>query len=408
MLGMKGIRAAVVVTLALTASSVSGESSTEFEQTLAAQRAQLPSVFLRQPPKDLFARAARKRWTPEKVAEFVARMPKVETHVHLDGALTQERLAWLAERQHYAPLAGKSAADIRAATMVTTPRASLHDVLQAFFSFYDLLKTPEAMEGAAKDLMAAAREQNIRYMEVRFAPALQATPEFPMEAVLQSVLKGLKTGGEASGVRSGVIICLYRPLPREVNEQMLDLAAKYRGRGVVGIDLAGDEAKNPLSEFADLFAKAKELGLYRTVHAGEVPGSSDLELALQLGVDRIGHGDLLAESPQLLKEVAQRHIPIEINITSNMRTGITKEYRDHPARKFFEAGAVITPSTDDPGVFGNTLTGEYMILANELGFSVPELIAIDLQSVDALFLPQAEKTALRRRFEREIATLLDR
>ncbi len=354
----------------------------------------------------LLSRAAAIAWTPESTARFIAAMPKVETHLHLDGSLTQERLAELAREQDYAPLAGKNADEIRAATMVTTPRGSLADVLSAFYSFYPLLQSPRAMEAAAEDVMAAARRENVRYVEVRFAPALQATPSFPMEEVLKSVLRGLDVGARASGGRAGVIICLFRPLPRAQNESMFELAAKYAGRGVVGIDLAGDEAKNPLSQFADFYERAKALGLHTTVHAGEVAGSGDLELALKLGVDRISHATLLAQKPDLVAEIARRGLPIEVNLTSNLRTGAVRDYASHPAKGLFEAGVPITLSTDDPGVFGNTLSGEYQILADELGFSPAEIIAVDLEGVNALFLPDADKASLRAQFESEIGGLL--
>jgi adenosine deaminase len=176
----------------------------------------------------------------------------------------------------------------------------------------------------------------------------------------------------------------------------------------VAIDLAGDEAAAPLADYAELFRRARAGGLALTAHAGEVAGSRDLETALELGVDRIGHGTILAGRPDLLAEIVRRGIPIEVNLTSNLRTGEVAALARHPAREWFRAGAKITLSTDDPGVFANDLSGEYLILHRELGFTAAELATVALQGVDALFLPAPERARLRARFERELVRLLDR
>jgi adenosine deaminase len=366
-------------------------------------------IVSRSVPTSLAARLRSTQWTPDRVSSFIARMPKVETHVHLDGTLSPKTIAALAAAQRYAPLMGKSEQDIRAVAVVTDPRESLGAVLKAFDVFYPLLHTPDAMQRISEDLLESASRQQTKYIEVRYAPALQATPTFSMESTLAAVLKGLEAGKRKWGVDSGVIICLYRPLSREQNAQLFELAAKYYGKGVVGLDLAGDEAKYPLSGFEEFYRKAKSAGMFTTVHAGEVPGSQDdLSLALRLRVNRIGHGALLASEPALIAEAARLRITVEANPTSNLRTGAIKRLADHPAKRLFDAGVPITVSTDDPGVFGNTLTDEYMILAKELGFSMPEIVAVDFQGIDALFASDAVKARLRAEFEREMIRLLDR
>ena len=365
-------------------------------------------IVSRSVPTSLAARLRSTQWMPDRVSSFIARMPKVETHVHLDGTLSPKTIAALAAAQRYAPLMGKSEQDIRAVAVVTDPRESLGAVLKAFDVFYPLLHTPDAMQRISEDLLESANRQHTKYIEVRYAPALQATPTFSMESTLEAVLKGLEAGKRKWGVDSGVIICLYRPLSREQNAQMFELAAKYYGKGVVGLDLAGDEAKYPLSGFEEFYRKAKSAGMSTTVHAGEVPGSPDLGLALRLGVNRIGHGAFLASEPALMAEAARLRITVEANPTSNLRTGAIKRLADHPAKRLFDAGVPITVSTDDPGVFGNTLTDEYMILAKELGFSMPEIVAVVFQGIDALFASDAVKARLRAEFEREMISLLDR
>jgi adenosine deaminase len=356
----------------------------------------------------LRARADAMQWTDETRERFVAALPKIETHLHLDGSLSPKTIAALAREQAYEPLMGRGEAEIAALTVVDTPREDLATVLEAFFTIYPLLHTKEALETVAYDFIAAAHEQNIRHVEVRFAPALQAVPErgFTIESVIEAVLAGLERGRRDFGVESAVIVCLFRPLPVEVNAAMLDAAIAYRDRGVVGIDLAGDEAQVPLREFADLYRRAGDAGLFRTIHAGEIEGSHDMALALELGVDRIGHAKYIEAEPDLFEEVLRRGVGLEVNLTSNHRTGAIATLAEHPAKRWFDAGVAISVSTDDPGVFGITLTGEYLLLIRELGFSVGDLIELQRRTIATLFMPEADKHRLEARMLADIEALL--
>jgi adenosine deaminase len=361
-------------------------------------------------PEGLVQSVRRIEWTPARLDRLIAELPKVETHLHLDGALSPRTIKALAVAQKHEPLASKSLKEIAAVAVVSKPKDSLGEVLQAFRTVYPLLQTPEALETVAYEVVKAARKQNIRHLEARFAPALQATETFSQEQALQAVLRGLARGEKEFGVRSGVIVCLIRGIPgvdRAKNERMTELAIAYRGRGVVGLDLAGNETAQPLSDFRDLYERAKAAGLRTTAHAGEVPGSRDVETALELGVDRLGHATLLSENPALLEEVRRRGVPIEVNLTSNVRTSAVGSVEAHPARQWYEAGIPVTFSTDDPGVFGIDLNGEYRLLPR-LSFSPEDIVAVAYQGIDALFLPEADKQALRERFAADVGASLAR
>ena len=369
----------------------------------AAPRASLPETIRRQ--------AAAIRWTAALTDRLIREMPKVETHVHLDGTLSPALIQELAAAHGLPPFAGKSVAEIRKLAVIDNPRGSLQEVLDAFATFLPLLRRPEAVERAAYELVKAARRQNIRHVEVRFAPALLETPEFPPEGVLAAALRGLERGRRELGVSSGVIVCLIRPfelVSREKNEEMLELAVRYAGRGVVAIDLAGNEASAPLSEFREFYLRAKAAGLSTTAHAGEVPGSRDVETALDLGVARLGHATMLAGNPLLMQRVRERGVTLEINLTSNLRTAAVASYAEHPVRAFYKAGIPVTLSTDDPGVFGIDLGHEYGVLAGPLRFTPEEILSVSFQGIDALFLPEDRKREIRRDFESSLAALLGR
>ncbi|MDE2237865.1 MAG: hypothetical protein KGK30_08245, partial [Elusimicrobia bacterium] len=230
---------------------------------LAAAQARLP-VPLRQAMERIV-------WTPARVDSLILALPQVETHLHLDGALSPRTIRELAIQQNYKPLAQLSVSQIARKVVVQKKRDSLGEVLQAFRTIYPLLRTPQAVEEMAYQAVAAAKRQRVMYFEGRFAPALHTTPTFSQEQVLEAVLRGLERGRRDTGVRCGVIICLLRGIPgvtREDNAQMARLAIAYKDRGVVGLDLAGNEAAEPLSDFAEFFRQAKQAGLRTTAHVG--------------------------------------------------------------------------------------------------------------------------------------------
>ncbi len=345
------------------------------------------------------------------MARFAAQLPKVETHLHLDGALSPETVLRLASVTPDSPLHGLGIEEIRRKVVVDQPRASLAAVLDAFHAFYPLLRSAEAVELSAYELVRDCARQNILHAEVRFAPALQQTGAFPMSGVLDAALRGLKRGHQDFGVSSGVIICLLRPfavMDTASNEAMADLAVGYAGRGVVGLDVAdagpGDQA---LSDYGDWLRRGREAGLGLTAHAGESPRGGEIEDALEIGVDRIGHGIILRERSDLLKEVIRRGIVVEVNPTSNVRTGAVASYRAHPVRAWKDAGLLTTLSTDDPGVFGIDLAHEYEALSRDAGFTAEEFLEMSWNGVWALFLPPERRAEVAARFERAATAALD-
>lgn len=362
-------------------------------------------------PQDLRAAARRGRWTPERLARLALNLPKVETHLHLDGALSPETVLRLARMTGDSPLRDLSVEDIRRRVVVDQPRATLAAVLDAFHAYYPLLRSAAALELSAYELARECARQNILHAEVRFAPALQRTADFSMDAVLDAVLRGLERGRTDFGVSTGVILCLLRPfavVPREANEEMAALAVERAGRGVVGLDVAdagpGDER---LAEYGPWLRRARAAGLGLTAHAGESPRGGEIEDALAIGVDRIGHGIILRERPDLVKELIRRGTVVEVNPTSNLRTGAVSSYAAHPVRAWRDAGLTVALSTDDPGVFGIDLAHEYEALSREAGFTAEDLLEVSWNGLGSLFLPEDRRAALAERFSRDALAALE-
>jgi len=343
------------------------------------------------------------------VDAFIQALPKVENHLHLDGALSPETVKRLAQYVDDSPLKNLSLAEIKRKVVVEKPREALGEVLAAFDAFYPLLKSADAVEIAAYEAGREAQRQNVLHHELRFAPVLQATKEFSARQALVAALRGADRAKRDFGVGYGFIICLLRPfsvVSREDNERMAALAVDFAGKGVVGLDVAdagaGDEA---LSSYKRWLGAGSAAGLGLTAHAGEAPRGRELEDALELGVNRIGHGVQLRHRPDLLEEVRKAGITLEVNLTSNVRTGAVKGYADHPAREWFDKDVKVSLSTDDPGVFGVDLNHEYRRMA-EQGFSARELVQVARAGLESLFLKEDEKRALREQFDKKAANAL--
>ncbi len=214
---------------------------------------------------------------------------------------------------------------------------------------------------------------------------------------MEAVSSGLKRGCAEFNMRYDIIICLIRSfVSMAINKTMVELAIMIPD--VVAIDIAGDESAQPLSEFIDLLLMVKAAGKYITVHAGETQ-STDLQLCFELGIDRIGHATKLIDYPDLLVKC---RIPLEINVTSNVRTQAVLNYRGHPVRKYYDMGLIVTISTDDPGIFDITLSTEYITLYDN-GFTLEELKRIAYNGIHALFADPSIKDTLREELDRYLS-----
>ncbi len=171
------------------------------------------------------------------------------------------------------------------------------------------------------------------------------------------------------------------------------LAALSRERGVVGFGIGGDEARGPALEFREVFAWAREQGLHLAPHGGETTGPQSVWEALECGAERIGHGIGAIEDPVLVRHLTEWRIPLEICITSNLRTGAVASLREHPLRRLYEAGVRVTLNTDDPAMFGTTLEREYELAATDFGFTQRELIEVARNGFEFAFDEEARGMA---------------
>jgi len=182
-----------------------------------------------------------------------------------------------------------------------------------------------------------------------------------------------------------LIFDAVRQFGEEHVRQVAELAAEWRGRGVIGFGVGGDEAGGAVERFAGTFAWAKRQGLHLVPHAGEAVGPESVWKALECGAERIGHGIRSIEDPLLVRHLADHRIPLEVSISSNVCTGTVRALREHPVRRLFDAGVLVTLNTDDPPMFHTTLVREYEIARDVFGFTEAELSQLAAQSLQAAF-----------------------
>lgn len=336
--------------------------------------------------------------------ETLRRLPKAELHCHLDGSIRPQTLIDLAAEQGGRMPRPDAAA--LAEFMTVRDARTLEDYLARFEVTLSVLQRAEALERAAYELAEDAHREGVLYIEVRFSPVLNVQEGLGLEDVVDAVLRGLHRAERDFGIVGRVLICALRNLSPDVSLELARLTVAYRGRGVVGFDLAGGESGHPASRHARAFEFARAHDMACTCHAGEGDGGKSVREAVHAcGAHRIGHGTRLFEDRPLLEYVNDRRIAVEICLTSNVQTRAARSYETHPLRQYFDAGLNVVLNTDNRLMSATTLTAEYEHAASALGFTLAELSTIALNGFESAFLPWHERQALLERARGMIAGL---
>jgi adenosine deaminase len=268
------------------------------------------------------------------------------------------------------------------------------------------MQTEEALERIANELAVDAAAEGVRYIEIRYAPILNTAGGLSLGAAVEAPLRGLERAEREQGIVGRVIVCAIRNMAKDIALELARLAVAYRGRGVVAFDLAGGERGNPAATHARAFEFARTHDLPCTCHAGEGDGPDSVRQALHIcGAHRLGHATRLIEDESLTEFVNDRRIPLEICLTSNVQTRATASYETHPLRAYFERGLNVVLNTDNRLMSGVTLTDEYVVAAERLGFDFDDLARMAMNGFHSAFLPYAERQRLAAAAEAEIQAL---
>ena len=324
-------------------------------------------------------------------------MNYIDLHLHLDGSQTAQSLLEIA-RADGVPLPARTAEELEPLISVTPDCTSLNDYLDRFALPLTILQSARALETAAYNLMLQLKEKGLLYAEIRFAPSLHGRNGLSQEGAVQAALAGVRRGTEVTGLPAQLILCAMRaPQSAERDasyRETVRLAASYLGRGVCCFDLAGAEALWPNTEFADLFAYGRELGVPFVVHAGEAAGPESVRAAVEAGARRIGHGVTAVQDSSLLPLLRERGVTVEVCVTSNLHTRAVLRAEDHPLRQLLEAGVPVCLNTDNMTVSHTDMAAEFALARSALGLTESEIALLQRNAVQAAFLPEAEKAAL--------------
>ena len=330
-------------------------------------------------------------------AAYFQAMPKAELHLHLDGSVRPETVLELA-RQAGVPLPTENPENLKAFLQATDSTASLVEYIAYFELPIAVLQTVPALERATYELCEDLKNDNVRYAEIRYGPWLHVQQGLSLTDVIRAVLSGWTTGRRAFGLEGGSIVTALRDMPPAQNVSLAQVAGRFVSEGVLGFDLAGDEAGHPPILHEDAFRVARSLGLNITIHAGEAAGPESVRQAISMGAVRLGHGVRAQEDSEVVATIREDGIQLDMAPTSNAQTKAVRRLQDHPLRRFHEQGIKVTISTDSRTVSDITLTQEFQNVKRVLGCSREQVWAMNLQALDGGFGDQVTRARLKQEF----------
>jgi adenosine deaminase len=330
------------------------------------------------------------------------KLPKTDLHVHLDGSLRIETMLEMAE-QRGIKLPADNPEGLRRSMHCGENTGSLVEYLKAFDITLSVMQTEEALFRVAYELGQDCARENVRYMEVRYAPMLHARAGLRMTAVVEAVLAGLRQAEKDHGIESTVIICGIRNISPESSLEMARLAVAYKNRGIVAFDLAGAEYDHPAKHHREAFQLIRNNNINCTIHAGEAFGPESISQAIHVcGAHRIGHGCRLRESGDLLHYVNDHRIALECCPSSNVQTGAVASISTHPLKLYHDLGVRVTVNTDNRLITDTTVSKELWLCHKEMGLTAKDVARVILNGFKAAFMPFHIKQAYLRRISDEL------
>ncbi len=336
---------------------------------------------------------------PDRVGRFIARMPKAELHLHLEGSIRPATLLRLAARHRV---------DLPATTVEGVRRWFRFEDFAEFVDIYlaclECLRDPEDFQLVADQLLAELERQNVVYCEAHLTVGIHAANGVNVGELADAMAEAVEQGRRRRGVVLRLIPDIVRNLPGQA-DLTLEWALAERHRTVAALGLSGFESE-PDEPFGDHFAEAERQGLHRVAHAGENTDADNIRSALAVcRPERIGHGIRAAEDPALMEELRAAGVPIEVCPSSNVALRSVPSLEEHPFDRLAAAGVEVTVNTDDPAFFDVTLNEEYRRVHRTWGYPPERLAGFSLAAVRHAFVPAAEKKRLEAEFRRSFARI---
>jgi adenosine deaminase len=330
-------------------------------------------------------------------------LPKVELHRHLEGSLRLQTMLEVA-RAHGITV---PASILRLSDMVQVQDEdplTFQNFLAKFNTLRLFYKSPDVIHRVTREAVEDAARDNIKYLELRFTPvALSRAERFPLHDVMDWVCDSSTKAAEEFEIKVRLVVSVNRHESPELAEQVAWLAAEHKKDGIVGMDLAGNEAEYSARPFTPIFAEAKQSGLHLTIHAGEWAGAGNVREAIEdVGAERIGHGVRVLEDENVVALARERGTTFEVCVTSNYQSGVVPALSAHPLPRMLQAGLDVTLNTDDPSVSRIDLSHEFKLVREDLGVPLDILNGRVLAAAKASFLPDDERDELVKQLENDL------
>lgn len=330
---------------------------------------------------------------------FVARLPKVELHLHLEGAIPLDALFTLVQRH-----GGHPDAPDPATLAARFQFCSFDEFIDAWIWKNQFLRAAEDFQFVAREISLWLRRSHVVYAEAFFSPGDFQRHGLTVPEITEALDDGLRQGEAAGGARVRMIADLIRDYGPGPGLRFLEELHRCECPRLIGIGIGGTEVGNPPEAYAEIYRRARDLGYHLTAHAGETAGPESVRGALDaLKVERIGHGLRAGEDPALLERLVAEAVPLEMCPVSNVCTASVPGLEHHPLARYLRAGACVTINTDDPGMFGTDMNREMVDTARALDLSREELVRLSRNAIDASWASPEEKTALHRGLDAALA-----
>lgn len=323
-------------------------------------------------------------------------LPKIDLHCHLDGSVRPETIIDIARREGIS-IPYYDVCNITKELTAPKECKSLDEYLKMFVIPNLVMQSTESLRRITFELLCDCVKENVKYIEVRFAPLLHVNKGLSLSEVIESVLSGIKDAEARYDIKGNVILCCMRFMSKDKAFEVVQAGAKYISKGVVAIDLVGAEDEGFCKRFIEPIALARRYGYRVTIHAGETGiGKNVLDAVELLGAERIGHGVFIKDCIEAYNIIKDKKITLEMCITSNIQTKAIDVVGHHPINDFYNDGIKVTINTDNRTVSNTNMTKECEILFNEFNVKLDDYKQIYLNSVNAAFTDLDTKERLRK------------
>jgi len=323
-------------------------------------------------------------------------LPKIELHCHLDGSLRPETIIDIAKKEGVEFLS-YDIEEINRELIAPADCESLDEYLKRFVIPNLVMQSKENLRRVSFELFEDCAKENVKYMEVRFAPLLHNAKGLTIEEIIESVIQGIKDAEERYDIKGNLILSCMRHMTAEDAIEVVEKGKKFLGKGVVAIDLAGSEGEGFCEKFAEPIALARQYGYRVTIHAGETGiGKNVLDAVELLGAERIGHGVFIRDYVEAYNIVKEKGIFLEMCPTSNVQTKAVNSFSEHPIYAYHKDGIKVTVNTDNRTVSNTDMTKECNIVLNEFNLNEEDYRKIYYNSIEASFADSETKEKLKK------------